>query len=410
MDKKYNLLYIHELVLKHIRTTLDSIAAHKLGLARLYLELIHCKEPYGVTSHQRKIIRQFELECGDSIQLAKEEETEHVSLSYREYKERVTQLDRWNTHDSKQVLYFPLYLSDFESIISEYRQTLSKPVIRSFYHKESGGDTIRDNKELQEYLQLLNECFDKQVVEQILQQAVPKEDEIKVSFRDNVSARAKRYLPTASAQQTPEADDGCVDEDDDEDGKGKVYSGIHFTDLSRVNLNQKYKYEKKQHFKDTVKQYQGLQNKHIPENVIQDVIEMIQYHGLYDETATDPYHKLTKDHVRTFLDEKKHPRYYEDLQLIFSKITNRPCPSISKYEKKLYDDFDYLVDAFLTLKINRKNFLNSHYVLRQLLRRQGYRIPDNDLSCLKTMSRIQTHDEIYQRCCDLLNWNFNPKS
>jgi ubiquinone/menaquinone biosynthesis C-methylase UbiE len=45
--------------------------------------------------------------------------------------------------------------------------------------------------------------------------------------------------------------------------------------------------------------------------------------------------------------------------------------------------FDCLVDAFLSLEINRKNFLNSHYVLRQLLKRQGVRVAEDDLSSLK---------------------------
>lgn len=418
MDKKYNLLYIHELVHKHIQKTLENLSQHKVELAKIYLSLKWCKEPYGVTQKQKKVLSQFEQDCTDLIRTIEKNpeafpgvSSPGTSISYREYKEKINLLEKWLIQESKQILFYPLYISNFDAIIEDYKQLISKPVIRSFHQKNAGEDTNKESNELQEYLQVLNECFDKTVVESILQQAQPREDEVKLTFKDNVSARAKRYLPTASSVGGGDIEESSpiCNDDDDDDSKCKVYSGIHFTDLSRVNLNQKYKYEKKQHFKDTVKQYQGLQNKFIPDKVIQDVMEMIRYHGLYDDNADDPYHKLTKDHVRSFLDEKKYPKFYEDLQLIYSKITGKPCPNIARYEKKLYEDFDSLVDAFLMLKINRKNFLNSHYVLRQLLFRQGHRIPENDLSSLKTTSRIQTHDEIYQRCCDLLNWNFNPK-
>jgi hypothetical protein len=95
-------------------------------------------------------------------------------------------------------------------------------------------------------------------------QATPKETKTKVQFEDNVSVRAKRYFDSVSG----EADEHGGEDDDEEGSKSKVFSGIHFTDLSRVNINQTYKYEKKCHFRDTVKQYQGLQNKFIPEKVI----------------------------------------------------------------------------------------------------------------------------------------------
>ena len=81
------------------------------------------------------------------------------------------------------------------------------------------------------------------------------------------------------------------------------------------------------------------------------------------------------------------------------------------YEKQLYDDFDKLAKVFVTLdNVKRKNFLNNHYVLRQLLLRQGVKVKENELNTLKTASRIREHDEIYQRCCEKLGWNFVPMS
>jgi hypothetical protein len=104
----------------------------------------------------------------------------------------------------------------------------------------------------------------------------------------------------------------------------------------------------------------------------------------------------------------KHNSYYEDIQLIYSKITGKPCPNISAYETILYKEFDELVEAFKKLNLKRTNFLNCHYVLKQLLKRQKYRVPDGDLPCLKTPNRLREHHSIYQKCCEILGWTFSP--
>ena len=404
MEKSYNLLYIHELVNKHIQQEQKRLRDDFLDVKHIYHFLLTVKEPYGVTSQQKKLLQQFKQIFSSDLQKPKQEEESanvNIAITYKDYKEKIGSLALYMDRHQK-ILFYPMFLSQFEGIVKDYKATMSKPVIRNFSQRESLQS--EEEKETQEYLCLMQDCFTKETVDSILQKAAPKEDKLKVVFEDNVSARARRYLDNSPI----EVDEGYNDDDDDE-GKSKIFSGIQYTDLSRVNVNQKYKYEKKCHFKDTVKQYQGLQNKNIPEQVIQDVIELIKRHGLYTEDPTqDPYVRLTKDHIRVFLDESDNARYYEDLQLIYSRITGKACPNISKYESKLYEDFDCLVDAFLSLNIRRKNFLNSHYVLRQLLKRQGHRVPDDDLTCLKTLSRVQSHDEIYQKCCEILKWNFQP--
>ena len=117
---------------------------------------------------------------------------------------------------------------------------------------------------------------------------------------------------------------------------------------------------------------------------------------------------VTIKHIGMFLSETKNSKYYEDKQLIYSVITKKEKPDISKYEKKLFEDFEKLVEVFLKIKVNRKNFLHAHYVLTQLLLRQGVRLPENSLNSLRTPARLREHDDIYQKCCDLLGWNFKP--
>ena len=199
-----------------------------------------------------------------------------------------------------------------------------------------------------------------------------------------------------------------IDENDDE------WNGMVYNDINRINFAQKFKYDKRTHFQETIKQYQGLQNRVIPTEVIHNVIDMIEKHGLCDKSKDIPqekYAKVKKEHIHMFLGESNHPEYYEDRQLIWSKITGYPCPNIQKYEKGLYTDFEQLVEVFLSFPedvVDRKNFLNTHYVLRQLLLKRGIIVPEDDLNNLKTPARQRAHDDIYQMCCEKLEWNFTP--
>ena len=76
-------------------------------------------------------------------------------------------------------------------------------------------------------------------------------------------------------------------------------------------------------------------------------------------------------------------------------------------------DFDTLSELYdreyiQTKKINRKNFINTQYVLYELLKRHKHACNIEDFNFLKTTERKAFHDNI---CSDLfkkLGWNFSP--
>lgn len=220
---------------------------------------------------------------------------------------------------------------------------------------------------------------------------------------------------TRRVHQTQQRIDMESPVDFDGDDTDDNWSGMVYNDINRVNFIQRFKYDKKQHFSETIKQLQGLQHKHIPQDVIDTILDMILKHGLADLSKSNPkerYSRVTKAHIRMFLEESKFSAHYEDTQLIYNKITTNPCPNIQKYEKALLEDFQALVDVYCNLPSdithNRCNCLNSHYLLRQLLKRRGVYLAEDDLNNIKTPSRIRDHDEIYQICCERLGWNFTP--
>jgi hypothetical protein len=380
MNTHINLLFIHDLSIKYIK----SFILEDKNILNDIASNIHSFKDNNLTSQQINILSKFTIK--------------HITssiLSYNELKINFDKLELW-LKKKDQIVFFPLYEINLNNNIKEYKEFIKNPINRTF---SSNTNTNNESNYINKYINLISEYFDKHIVDDIIQKSTIKEDIKKIVYENNISARAKKYVNNNFNYEENNFSD--------EDNKNES-SSLIFQDLSRVNINQKYKYEKKCHFKDTINQYQGIQNKFIPDNIIKDVFDMLKIHGLYNENDIDPFKKITKEHIRSFLDETGHSKYYEDLQLIYSKITKKPCPNISQYEKKLYEDFDCLVETFLNLNINRKNFLNSHYVLRQLLLRQNVKVPENDLNYLKTPNRLREHDEIFQKCCEILNWNFIP--
>ena len=283
----------------------------------------------------------------------------------------------------------------------------------------------------------------------LLEQNKPREDIIKLVSTINSSLEPKQRTKKKNVFcECIKKEENKIEQKLDNSSQvicaecGTIYTSsfsenITYNDYSRININQKYHYEKRCHFRDTINQFQGKQNKYIPEDVYIKLREMLEKHNLirveekiiyineeksdsleYDEKKTIPkkiliknYDRVKKKHIRDFLYEINYSKYYEDEQLIYSKITGKEKPDISQYESKLFEDFEKLVKVFQSLEnVSRKNFLNSHYVLRQLLLRQGVKVADNALNFLRTPQRLREHDEIYQRCCEILKWNFTPMS
>lgn len=184
-----------------------------------------------------------------------------------------------------------------------------------------------------------------------------------------------------------------------------------FKDIDRVNLSQKYKYKKKVHFRDTLNQYQGKQNKNV-EHIYPILEEQFLLHNLVNKDGklnSEKYSSITKEHIYMFLFETNNSNFYEDINMIHAYFTGIPCPDISDIEQLLYEDFDKVVDAYESLgDIDRIHFLNGQYILYQLLKRRKYKVKENDFDILKTRERLVEHDEIYQKICMKLEWTFTP--
>ena len=187
---------------------------------------------------------------------------------------------------------------------------------------------------------------------------------------------------------------------------------VSYRDFSRINTNMKYSYIRQTHFKDTIKQFQGKQNKYIDELVYKTLYSCFDI-ALLPKNEHGKYYSVTKDHIKMFLQQNGLYKYYEDMNLIYQTVTGIPCPNIESHEKQLMIDFDKLITAYDKVikedssNYERSNFLNSYYVLFQLLKKNAYPCKETDFPIIKTIDRKIEHDEIYEKCCKHLGWFFN---
>ena len=192
-----------------------------------------------------------------------------------------------------------------------------------------------------------------------------------------------------------------------------------FNDQTRVNMSAKYTYDRKTHFRDCINQYQGKQNSTIDQKVYDDLEDQFRNHHLLVETKGKntlreiKFQNINKRHVMMFLNELGYAKHYENLNLIHYTFTGIAPDDISHIEDKLLDDFDQLTDLYdkrfkHEKKIRRKNFINTQYVLYQLLNRHKHQCKKEDFNILKTVDRKSFHDDICMVLFNELGWNFTP--
>ena len=378
-------VYIHKLK-NTVRQT------HEQHLERVN-NMLHSHPPHGYTLEDwGKIASLYKLQVDAS-------KRKGVCMTYKQCKDVIKELEQLEAYNDLDEA-VEMFDTTAQTLIDTYKRSINNVIHTDFMAVTTSSKKNVSPEQLKlkdNLIRLFENLFGVDAVDHII-------------TRKASGANCLAFT-NALDKEDPCNSNGCNDMDDTND---EEWNGMVYNDINRINFNTKFKYDKRQHFKDTINQYQGLQHKNIPDHVISNIIDMIEKHGLADMSKSDPkerYSKLTKEHIQMFLSEIDQSQYYEDKQLIYSKITTIPCPNIQKLEKVLLQDFEQLVEAFLSFPeevVDRKNFLNAHYVLRQLLRRRNVVVSEHDLNNLKTPNRLRQHDDIYQMCCEKLGWNFTP--
>jgi ribosomal protein S24E len=188
-----------------------------------------------------------------------------------------------------------------------------------------------------------------------------------------------------------------------------------YKDINRINISSKYMYDRKIHFRDCINQYQGKQNSNISQKVYDDLIQQFESHHLIEpeskhKNSKERFKNITKEHVSMFLKELSYTKHYENVNLIHYNLTGIKPDDIGYLEDKLLDDFDVITEAYdrLFKHLDRKNFINTQYILYQLLLRHKHTCKKEDFSMLKTIDRKNFHDEICKVLFEEIKFSFLP--
>jgi hypothetical protein len=293
------------------------------------------------------------------------------------------------------------YTMEFSELLENNKNKISKPKKISFMGKKEKNDTDYDiSKDYFEILKKYN--IDYKELEDITKK--PKSNKKTCTY-----CKSQEFL--LNSEQNTQICQTCGKQEE------RYYKSMSFKDITRVNMSSKYTYERRVHFKDCINQYQGKQNATVDEKVYEDLEIQFDLHGLLLGDKNTPkktrFENITKEHILLFLKETGHSKHYEDVVLIYHKMTGKKVDDISHLETLLMEDFDKISDLYdkkykFAGKIDRKSFINTQYVLFQLLRRHKYPCKKEDFNILKTLDRKSFHDEIVKDLFESLGFNFTP--
>ena len=192
----------------------------------------------------------------------------------------------------------------------------------------------------------------------------------------------------------------------------RIVNNSSFFDNSRVNISSKYTYDRKIHFRDCINQYQGKQNTHIPPEVFKNIeTALVNHRVISSARSADRFDRVSVAHIHMFLKSLNYTKYYDDAILIHSVMTGEKPDNIEHLEEDLMKDFEAMLTEYdKNFKTaDRKNFINTQYVLYQLLKRHKHKCDKDHFVVMRTMSdRKSYHDRICKTIFSKFGWEFTP--
>ena len=315
---------------------------------------------------------------------------ESLTNTYNDLKKHI------NDIEGNISLYF--YITESALFLEKYKEILKTPMKVNFLGKDKKNNKEK-NKIIVQYLEIANKYVDIDIVNNSSLSSLSDKDKITCNTcknkKDFTIVDNNIYIcQLCSTQQV-------------------ILKNISsYRDIDRVNISSKYMYDRKIHFRDCINQYQGKQNSTIEPKVYEELEKQFELHHLLVGTINTEkikrFANITKEHINMFLKELGYTKHYENVNLIHYNITDIKPDNISHLENRLLEDFDILTEVYdiLFKDINRKNFINTQYILFQLLKRYKHPCNIEDFDILKTIERKTFHDDIFRVLASHLCWNF----
>ena len=153
---------------------------------------------------------------------------------------------------------------------------------------------------------------------------------------------------------------------------------------------------------EILSQFQAKESTEIPKEVYDNILVEI------GKSKIKNLAKLTKSKMKAILKKLRLHKYYEHIPHIINKLNGLPPPTLSREtEEKIRQMFRMIQEPFAIYRPKkRKNFLNYNYVLHKFCELLEL---DQFLTCfplLKNRKKLQQQDNIWEKICYYLNWEF----
>jgi hypothetical protein len=163
-----------------------------------------------------------------------------------------------------------------------------------------------------------------------------------------------------------------------------------------------YAYKKINHLNEILNQFQAKESTIIPDDIMNEIIIEIKKRRI--QNIGD----LCEKDIREILKKIDRSKYYEHIPHIISRLNGNPPPTITpEIEEKIRSMFQEIQAPFLLFcPDERTNFLSYSYILYkffELLELDDYKIY---FPLLKSRDRLISHDQIWEKICEYLKWEF----
>ena len=162
-----------------------------------------------------------------------------------------------------------------------------------------------------------------------------------------------------------------------------------------------YAYKRINHFNEWLAQFQAKESTEIPEEVFENILGQIKKERLQASS-------LNRSKIREILKKLKYNSFYEHVPHILSRLNGHTAPIMDREtEEKLRYLFKEIQPSFQKhCPTGRSNFLSYSYVLYKLCELLEL---DDFLHCfplLKNRDKLYAQDKIWEKICKDLQWEF----
>jgi hypothetical protein len=162
-----------------------------------------------------------------------------------------------------------------------------------------------------------------------------------------------------------------------------------------------FAYKRLNHFRDTLRNIQCKNNKHVPQSVLHNIMDELYKKKIQiDNVTIEDIRLIVKQlHIREF---------YNTTVQIWCKITGNSNLCLHpQIEEKLVLMFISIQDAFHKVcPLERKNFLSYPYCLYKFCQLLNYKELLHFFPLLKSKKKLQQQEHIFKQICKYKQWDF----